>query len=237
MAGGHGVTPWKFRVESTGRPLGPMAGVLGALLTFPALFALRLAHDHPDSALLVLLIAPVGILAFLLGWRVGLASAAVAFLLVPAWTAIEDTGLHALGYATYGAAFLTAAALGRLGRATRAVGARSAAAPAPGDSPTRSILPAAEASRGLSQREKEVLRLLALGYTNKQVGQRLFISARTVESHRAHIHAKLGCGSRPELVRFALERGLIEPSRPPDVLGDIPGAATKVGEHGQHAAM
>jgi DNA-binding CsgD family transcriptional regulator len=217
MAGGHGMTPWKFRVESTGRPLGPMAGVLGALLAFPALFALRLAHDHPDSALLVLLIAPVGILAFLLGWRVGLASAAVAFLLVPAWTAIEDTDLHALGYATYGAAFLTAAALGRLGRATRAVGARSAAAPASGEHRTRSTPPEAEAPRGLSQRETEVLRLLALGYTNKQVGQRLFISARTVESHRAHIHAKLGCGSRPELVRFALEQGLIETERPPDV--------------------
>jgi DNA-binding CsgD family transcriptional regulator len=70
--------------------------------------------------------------------------------------------------------------------------------------------------RKWKRRGKEVLRLLALGYTNKQVGQRLFISARTVESHRAHIHAKLGCGSRPELVRFALERGLIE-TGPPEV--------------------
>lgn len=204
------MTPWRFRIEPTGRPAGPMVGVLGALLAFPAIFALRLAHDDPASALLGLLIAPVGFLALLVSWRVGLASAAVAFLLVPAWTAIEDTDLHALGYATYGAVFVTAAVLGRLGRATRAVGARNAATAVPNDRWTPSTLPEAEAPPPLSEREKEVLRLLALGYTNKQVGQRLFISARTVESHRAHIHAKLGCGSRPELVRFALERGLID---------------------------
>jgi DNA-binding CsgD family transcriptional regulator len=209
--------PWRVRVESTGRPRAPVAAVLGALLAFPALFALRLAHDHPDSALLVLLIAPVGVLAFLLGWRVGLASAAVAFLLVPAWPAIEHTDLHALGYATYGAAFVTAAALGRLGRATREVRARSAAAGGPGDHLTPASLPEAEAPRLLSKREQEVLQLLALGYTNKQVGQRLYISARTVESHRAHIHTKLGSGSRPELVRFAMEQGLIETGRPPEV--------------------
>ena len=206
------MTPWRLRIEPTGRPAGPMAAVLGALLAFPAIFALRLAHDDPASAVLVLLIAPVGFLALLVSWRVGLASAAVAFLLVPAWTAIEDTDLHALGYATYGAVFVTAAVLGRLGRATHAVGARTGATSAPGDRWTRSTVAEAEAVAPplLSEREKEVLRLLALGYTNKQVGQRLHISARTVESHRAHIHAKLGCGSRPELVRFALERGLIE---------------------------
>jgi DNA-binding CsgD family transcriptional regulator len=204
------MTPWRFRIEPTGRPAGPMAAVLGALLAFPAIFALRLVHDDPASALLVLLIAPVGFLALLVSWRVGLAAAAVAFLLVPAWTAIEGTDLHALGYATYGAVFFTAAVLGRLGRARRAVGARSAATPAAGDRRTRSTVPDAEAPPLLSEREKEVLRLLALGYTNKQVGQTLCISARTVESHRAHIHAKLGCGSRPELVRFAMEQGLIE---------------------------
>jgi two-component system, NarL family, response regulator NreC len=62
----------------------------------------------------------------------------------------------------------------------------------------------------LSERERDVLRLIALGHTNAEVAEKLFISIRTVESHRAHIQQKLGLSSRAELVRYALERGLIE---------------------------
>ncbi|MHB8693402.1 MAG: LuxR C-terminal-related transcriptional regulator [Solirubrobacteraceae bacterium] len=61
----------------------------------------------------------------------------------------------------------------------------------------------------LSERELEVLRLIALGYTNSEIAKQLFISARTVESHRANLQTKLGLTGRPELVRYALERGLI----------------------------
>lgn len=61
----------------------------------------------------------------------------------------------------------------------------------------------------LSEREKEVLRLLALGYTNQEIAELLYISVKTVESHKSRIMEKLGCTRRVELVRFALEHGLI----------------------------
>jgi two-component system response regulator NreC len=55
-----------------------------------------------------------------------------------------------------------------------------------------------------------VLRLIALGHTNAEVAEQLYISIRTVESHRAHIQQKLRLSSRAELVRYALDRGLVE---------------------------
>lgn len=65
---------------------------------------------------------------------------------------------------------------------------------------------------GLSEREAEVLQLIALGHTNKEVGDRLYLSVRTVESHRAHIQQKLRLQTRAELVAYALERGMIKAS-------------------------
>ncbi len=62
----------------------------------------------------------------------------------------------------------------------------------------------------LSERETEVLRLIALGHTNAEIAAKLYISVRTVETHRAHIQQKLGVSTRAELVRSALSRGLIE---------------------------
>jgi two-component system, NarL family, response regulator NreC len=62
----------------------------------------------------------------------------------------------------------------------------------------------------LSERESEVLRLLALGHTNQEIAKQLFISVRTAETHRAHIMQKLRISSRAELVRYALERGLMD---------------------------
>jgi DNA-binding NarL/FixJ family response regulator len=63
----------------------------------------------------------------------------------------------------------------------------------------------------LSDREREVLRLLALGHTNQEIAKMLYISVRTAETHRAHIMQKLGLTSRAELVRHALAHGLIDP--------------------------
>lgn len=77
------------------------------------------------------------------------------------------------------------------------LGARVAAEPPPG-------LP-----DGLSEREVEVLRMIALGHTNAEIAQELFLSVRTVETHRAHIQQKLRLDSRSELVRYALDRGLV----------------------------
>ena len=62
----------------------------------------------------------------------------------------------------------------------------------------------------LSEREREVLRLLALGHTNQEIAKMLYISVRTAETHRAHIMQKLRLATRAELVRYALEHGLLE---------------------------
>jgi two-component system response regulator NreC len=62
----------------------------------------------------------------------------------------------------------------------------------------------------LSDREREVLRLLALGHTNQEIAKTLFLSVRTVETHRAHIMQKLRLETRAELVRYALENGLLD---------------------------
>jgi two-component system response regulator NreC len=62
----------------------------------------------------------------------------------------------------------------------------------------------------LSEREAQVLRLLALGHTNTEIAEQLVLSVRTVESHRARIQGKLGRSTRAELVRYALDHGLLD---------------------------
>jgi two-component system response regulator NreC len=80
-----------------------------------------------------------------------------------------------------------------------ALGARMAATPLtsgpPGD---------------LTEREVDVLRLIALGHTNTEIAEQLYLSVRTVETHRAHIQRKLGLSTRAELVRYALDNDLID---------------------------
>jgi two-component system response regulator NreC len=61
----------------------------------------------------------------------------------------------------------------------------------------------------LSEREVDVLRLIARGHTNAEIAEQLFLSVRTVETHRAHIQQKLRLSTRAELVGYALEHGLI----------------------------
>lgn len=63
---------------------------------------------------------------------------------------------------------------------------------------------------GLSARERDVLRLLALGLTNQQIAHELVVSIRTVEGHRSHLMTKLGASSRAELVRHALAVGMLD---------------------------
>ncbi len=62
----------------------------------------------------------------------------------------------------------------------------------------------------LTQREVDVLRLIALGHTNAEIAGQLYLSIRTIETHRAHIQQKLRRSSRAELVRYALEHGLVD---------------------------
>jgi two-component system, NarL family, response regulator NreC len=80
------------------------------------------------------------------------------------------------------------------------LGAKVAAEPPPGP------------PGGLSEREAEVLRMIALGHTNAQIAEELFLSVRTVETHRAHIQQKLRLSDRYELVRYALDHGLVKPN-------------------------
>lgn len=63
---------------------------------------------------------------------------------------------------------------------------------------------------GLSPRETEILRLIALGHTSAEIARTLHISIRTVEAHRYRIHRKLGLKTRAELVQYALRRGLLQ---------------------------
>jgi two-component system response regulator NreC len=89
------------------------------------------------------------------------------------------------------------------------LGARIAAAPpAPNGPPD-----------DLTEREVQILRLIALGHTNTEIGEQLFLSVRTVESHRAHVQQKLRRTSRAELVRYALDHGLLD-----DPAASAPGA-------------
>jgi two-component system response regulator NreC len=76
------------------------------------------------------------------------------------------------------------------------LGARIASEPPPG-------------APDLSERELDVLRLIALGHTNAEIAEQLYLSVRTVETHRSHIQQKLRLSTRAELVGYALERGLI----------------------------
>jgi two-component system response regulator NreC len=79
------------------------------------------------------------------------------------------------------------------------MGARMAAEPPPSGPPD-----------GLTERELQVLRMIALGHTNTEIAAQLYLSVRTVESHRAHIQQKIRRSTRAELVRYALDHKLIE---------------------------
>lgn len=77
----------------------------------------------------------------------------------------------------------------------------------------------------LTVREREVLRLAAEGRTNADVAALLFISRRTVETHRARAMKKLGLRNHVELARYAIERGIVPPNpQPPSTTHGGPGA-------------
>jgi len=65
------------------------------------------------------------------------------------------------------------------------------------------------AYESLSEREKEILALIAMGYSNKDIAEKLVISVKTVETHKSNLMEKLGLKTRPDLVKFALKKGLL----------------------------
>jgi two-component system response regulator NreC len=117
--------------------------------------------------------------------RQALQAGAVGFVLKEA---ADDELLEAIRLAAQGETYLNPR-----------LGARLAAQPAQPAGPPDD----------LSERELEVLKLIALGHTNAEIAAQLYLSVRTVESHRAHIQQKTRRSSRAELVRYALEHGLV----------------------------
>ncbi len=61
----------------------------------------------------------------------------------------------------------------------------------------------------LSEREREVFELIVLGYTQREIGEKLHVSVKTIETHRSHIATKLNCKTRAELVAYAITAGLL----------------------------
>ena len=141
----------------------------------------RLGEDAPGTSIVVLTMQDDPAFA-----RQALRSGALGFVLKEA---ADEELLGAIRLAAAGDTYLNPR-----------LGARLAAAPAEPAGPPDD----------LTERELEVLRLIALGHTNTEMAEQLFLSTRTVETHRAHIQQKLRRTSRAELVRYALEHRLVE---------------------------
>jgi two-component system response regulator NreC len=142
----------------------------------------EIRHAVPATAIVVVTMHDDPALA-----RAALRAGAAGYVLKDA---ADSELLHAVRMAATGEPYLSPR-----------VGARLAAEPPP-SVPQR--------PDGLSTRELEVLRLIALGHTNVEIAAQLCLSERTIESHRAHIHRKIGRTSRAELVHYAREHGLLE---------------------------
>ena len=141
----------------------------------------RLRADAPATAIVVLTMQDDPAFA-----RQALQAGALGFVLKEA---ADEELLEAIRLAASGDTYLNPR-----------LGARLAAAPEQPPGPPDD----------LSERELEVLRLIALGHTNSEIAEKLFLSTRTVETHRAHIQQKIRRTSRAELVRYALEHGLLD---------------------------
>jgi two-component system, NarL family, response regulator NreC len=141
----------------------------------------RLREQAPDTAIVVLTMQDDPAFA-----RQALQSGALGFVLKEA---ADEELLEAVRLAADGDTYLNPR-----------LGARMAAAPAEPSGPPDD----------LSEREVGVLRLIALGHTNSEIAEQLFLSTRTVETHRSHIQQKTRCATRAELVRYAFEHGLVD---------------------------
>ena len=141
----------------------------------------RLRADAPDTAIVVLTMQDDPAFA-----RQALQAGALGFVLKEA---ADDELLGAIRRAAEGDTYLNPG-----------LGARLAAQPPAPEGPPDD----------LSDRELEVLKLIALGHTNSEIAGRLYLSVRTVESHRAHIQQKTRRSTRAELVRYALDHGLVD---------------------------
>jgi two-component system, NarL family, response regulator NreC len=141
----------------------------------------KLASEHPDTRVVVLTMQDEP--AFIRG---ALTAGAAAYVLKEA---ADEELVDAVKAAAAGESYLNPR-----------LGAKLASTPtAPAGPPD-----------ALSEREAEVLGLIALGHTNAEIASKLFLSVRTIETHRTHIQQKTGRSTRAELVAYALSNGLVK---------------------------
>jgi DNA-binding CsgD family transcriptional regulator len=175
---------------------------------FAVVLALAFVVEKPHSGILHLHAVPIAIIALQIGIMGGLGAAACSLSLMFVWAEVEGIELLLFDYMS-GAVlfvlvvFLCQAAFRRRHDRDETAAQVTRLQPVPLD-------PAKE----LTGRESEVLGLLALGHTNREIAEQLVLSIRTVESHRARIQRKLSISSRAELVRHAVERDLLQLTAP-----------------------
>jgi len=171
---------------------------------FVGVFALALEARH--AGLLHLHAVPIAIFALQIGLLAGLSASACSLSLMAVWAEVEGAELMMLDLLSGAVPFLVV-----VGLCQAVFGhARRSHAPAPAASGGRHLEAASVAAVDeLTDREREVLGLLALGHTNREIAEQLVLSVRTVESHRARIQRKLAITSRAELVKHAVDRDLL----------------------------
>jgi DNA-binding CsgD family transcriptional regulator len=190
------------RLEIGRSPLGVAASM------FAAVFVVRLSVHDTTSGVSLLYTVPILLVSIACGVRKGFAAATLAVGLVVLWTRITGVDLGAVAMLMRAVGFYAVPYTLWLARPNLAA---TQSQPAPVVEPEPVSEPAkasASSPRPLTPRESEVLGLLAAGHTNAQIADKLVLSVRTVESHRANLQRKLGRPSRPELVQYALSQGL-----------------------------
>jgi len=174
-----------------------------AVALFAVVFALAVAVEHPRPGILHLHAVPVAVLAVQLGILAGLSAVAASMSLMFVWAEMEGAELLAIDYLAGAVPFLVVVFLCQLVTAGVIRRGKLSSKASPIERLRTRNAPE------LTEREKDVLGLLALGHTNREAAEQLFLSVRTVESHRARIQQKLRISSRAELVRYAVDHDLV----------------------------
>jgi DNA-binding CsgD family transcriptional regulator len=189
------------RVQTLQFPRTRLATSALALGLFAVVFLIALWIEHPSPGILHLHAVPIAVLALQLGIIVGLGAVATSLSMMAVWAELEGVELLLADYFV-AVPFVLVVLLCQL--AARVVGRGTVGAP-----PSRFVRGRGKPGSDLTEREKDVLGLLALGHTNREAAEQLFLSVRTVESHRARIQQKLRISSRAELVRYAVDHDLV----------------------------
>ena len=189
-------------IASAAVPRGAAARITGmAVASLALLLLLRGWLDDPALGVAFLLVIPVAAVSAAAGPRTGSALAVTAIVALLAQSELSGVHVPSPGYLTRGALLLSIPWLVWWMRSERRQGEGAAAGPG-----TRG---GRGANGALTSRELEIVRLIALGHTNTEIAEQLYLSVRTVESHRARAQRKLEIRGRSQLVRYAFDNGLI----------------------------